>query len=1085
MSDPFAQFGGEALEPEKVQKQDPFAQFGGQAESTDTKQPDPFAEFQGEAETPERESKAGLFKTDYITKEDIDRIKKETGITDEQAEELWKVRGYLGAITPQGGPAEVGRQLIGIAGRSLGLGIPQFVYKKLQDDPKFRAAIDELNEEIESRMSVAQQIGEIGAGIGGAIGLAGKAAKIATGTGKTAKAAKWYEPASAITSGATMGLTSAKEGEELEETVKGAAIGAGAATIAFGVPAAYRAMERWSDDVMRKAIKEAEEVSPKIEERVDEIVKNQQRQIKATKTALQKLAKSESGYQEFLEAVPTKVRESMISKADVERIMADANRRKAIRALLGKRKLTDEDVRDAIAYGKWAHSKKLVEHAAGGRKLEELASESQKFLNDTYEQAMRADVAQDVLTDLKVRDRLPKFNPLQRAAIWFSDGKFVAKIFDDKLGTNLEQIYDRGSKQLNRYTDLIKEPLSKSFKLATRLRESGESMDDVYKQLDSGNATSEVAKQYQEFFEEVRQLANKADIGVQRLGAGYVPKYRKPIAEYLNAFKQEANRIAEELKVRSLRELTPQKFDLARKQSGSFARLVDEMEQVGGGKINNVADFAYHYKNFLQNPAQVRGGLNTIAAALKQRKDGVPEWALDRNVPRLASRWVQNTFRYGALRDTLRDLRLTAKKMSDAGDDFAAEYVRNGIADLLGTRAGTFAGFSRDQASRLQALANRKAEASTNPLAKRLWQGLEDFPDIISKIQQQVYPNYLGLNPKSALQNLTSFYLQNVPEIGAGLGTKITLEAMADMAKFKKQGGDIGEMIYRNGVLPRQWTAEMVEAVREGARSSSALGDISRKALDKYTNAMMYAFTKSEIFARGMTHFIAKRLSNNLMENPKVREQVLQRMTSSSYRRSFQKLIKEGNADKLAEQVEDYLQSTNMFNYDRLNMSEYGRSMGPLFSVFSKWPTATAGKLAHYYMNGVNKDAIVRSTQVLAMPMFTLYMVDKLMAPEPGESDTYDRIIGKKGLRGWTMADSIPTDIGIREGLLSTPIVAATADLFDAVQEDNSEKALRRWFNNSMRSFAPGAGFVRFLGEDIPLFIEGKKQPRTEFIPED
>jgi hypothetical protein len=162
-------------------------------------------------------------------------------------------------------------------------------------------------------------------------------------------------------------------------------------------------------------------------------------------------------------------------------------------------------------------------------------------------------------------------------------------------------------------------------------------------------------------------------------------------------------------------------------------------------------------------------------------------------------------------------------------------------------------------------------------------------------------------------------------------------------------------------------------------------------------------------------------------------------------------------------------------------MSEYGRYMGPLFSIFSKWPTATAGKIAHAYMTEGPGAGSARTFQTLLIPYFTLMMADQLI---DSDSDIYNRVVGSKGLKGWTQIDSLPTDFGVREGLLSTPIMAAGMDFFDAFSQEDTGKAITKWINNTFRSFFPGAGALRFLAEEIPLVATGEKQDKVTLLSE-
>jgi len=265
----------------------------------------------------------------------------------------------------------------------------------------------------------------------------------------------------------------------------------------------------------------------------------------------------------------------------------------------------------------------------------------------------------------------------------------------------------------------------------------------------------------------------------------------------------------------------------------------------------------------------------------------------------------------------------------------------------------------------------------------------------------------------------------------------------------------------------------MVEALRSGVKET-ALSKMSRGALEKSTRMLMFTFTKSEQLARLQTHFQGKRIAKYIMDNPRLADTLKARISSATYRNLITDAIEGKNLKLLEEHMDRYLQSTNLFNYDKLNMAEYGRVMGPLFSMFSKWPTATAGKLSHYYFNGLSTAASIRAAQTLVVPFTMAKLYDSLLAPERGDNIYYDKVVGSKGIANWTGLASLPMDISVKDGLLAAPLPSAGMALGKAISSDNPTDNFRTWLNNMMMSFGPGAGWLRFVGEDIPEYVTGK-----------
>lgn len=1102
MADIFKQLGGievpssNSPEPIKEPKEDIFKELG--AEPVKAPEPvkpaiqgqDIFAEL-GAVEESIVQNLLKERDSGEVEDTEIERIGKRYNLSATEVAELKGVKEYFGSIKKD--PEDltdldlksIAKSTLGVFSRGALLNLPQFLYKKSQSNPNYRKALDDIQELGTERQSGFIKATEIGAGLAGAVGLGKGAAKVG------GKFKKFYEPASAVAGGATQAAATSREDEELAEGAKGAALGGalfgglyGAGKIAQGM---YKGAKHLSGDFLEKSTKELEQNAPKIEEHIEAAVKAERPKVDAAKYILTEKPAALESFEDFSKEVNPNMIDDLVPESSLKKVLKDPEQLNAIAESLGKsrQQMTRGEIQTVLGYNTVQDIRTITEKFSGkSQSLDEIVKESKQFADTVIERAYKLSKVDNAVTDLKIRNKLSGFNPLQKAAIFISDGKFTAKIFDDKLGLkgdlSIERTLDEGSTALNRYTDMISNPLKQVYKLAKDARKSKADMGSVYDELDSGNITSDTAKEFKEFFDNLREQAIKADIFVEKR-ANYVPKLRKTFAEYRIAFSNQTKSIEDRLG-KSLLDLNDAEYTKLINNDKQFKEINNELAQLAGDPVKTVDNFKYFLNTINKKPEEMKSGLETVASATKARTGEIPDWALEKHVPTLASRWIQGTFRHRALRDTIQKLKASATLAEKTGQPYIAKHLRNLTSDILGKRRGTLNAFGRDLADNLKVSMLKKAEQTDNKLLKKLYNGVGDIPSIVTQIQSQVYPNYLGYNPKSALQNLTSFYFQNMPEIGPVLGTKLAIESIADLAKAKSSGVNLTKMIEAEGILPRQWSGEMIEAVREGIKSSP-IKDFGRKALDANANLAMALFTKSEIMARANTLFMAKRLGNHLARNPKQVGKILSNMSSSTYRKSVGDALRSGDIPKVQSELNKYMQSTNMFNYDRLNMSEYGRVMGPLFSIFSKWPTATAGKLAHYYISRSPKEATARTLKVLMMPMMAATLADQFILDD--QSEISKKIIGSKGIAGWTQLDSLPTDVGVREGLLATPIAAAGMDFLDAVSDDkNKVKAIKRWVNNSFRSFFPGAGTIRFLAEDIPLYKTGKKSDKVNPLPE-
>jgi hypothetical protein len=1033
-----------------------------------------------------------------VTPEDIQRIAEAYNLTPEEAQELDSVKSYFGGYPKDFSPTaeyagEVMRGMAGTVGRSLLFNLPQFIYKKAQVNPNYRKALDTLSEVSQGKLSPITKGAEIVGSIGGAIKLGQMAGKVAQGSGTAAKAAKYYDPISAAAGGATAAIGMSREGEELPELAKGAAVGGalygGAVGLVKAAQGAYRGIKDMSEGLLETANKAAETRAPKIEMAVDNLVKADEPVFTPVKRIIIENPKQLS-YQEF---------KSKISPEEISRVTEESEKVKQLlntSSLTKKKaiaesleiplgKLTPEELIPRVMYGKYTDILNKTSDFTPDRSIFEIVKESPEFASRTLDRTLRLSKVADAI-GMTGKSNLPKeYNALDRMILTISDGKQVAKIFDDKLGLtgtdSIEKILDEGSIKLNLYTGNLGKPLDKVYELANKIRTTDINVEDLYNELNTGNITSEVGAEFKKFFSEIRDLAKKSDVNMGEI-KNYVPQMRKSAAEYISSLRKEVTDTATKMGVETVEELTPLQYTQLMENSKDFRLLNNELSNLSKTRIKDLDTFIKEYKNISSNPAILRDNLEIVAKATKSRTGEIPDWALDKDVPTLAARWLQNTFKYAALRDTVQKLKVAADIADKSGQEYMAKYLRNLSLDILGRRTDTLASMQRTGSDKFRALIQEKAKNEPNSVKRGIYKVLDEVPSFLSTLQSQVYNNLLGLNPKSALQNLTSAYLQNMPELGAALGTKLVLEATTDVAKLMATKGGITELIESKGILPVQWTAERIDALQGGIKTGVAR-NLSRNAMNKLSSLMMGVFTKAELAARATTYFTSKRLASHLVKNPQEANKIVARMSSGAYRRGVREALKAGDLPKLETELNNYMQATNMFNYDRLNMSEYGRYMGPLFSMFSKWPTATVGKMAHLYFRNNKKEAVTRLAQTLFIPFLTLKMADTLTDPETKEDPVYKRLIGSRGLAGWTQASSIPIGISGRDGFISSPAIGVVEDISKTVVAEDKAKATAALINNSVSKFGPGFGLLRFFGEDLPLFLTGEKQDKVKAIP--
>lgn len=1043
-----------------------------------------------ETDIPKEDMPKEEFSPDYITKSDLEAIaKRNPGVRPEdlrQAVEYFS--GQYDPLEPQSIKEMIGsaaKRTAGKAGKIFGLGVPQKVYR-MSRDPQTERALDDLNELIEERKSGIESTVEILGSIGGAGTLSKAAGSIAP------KFAKAYDIGSAVGGAATQQAAESRAGEELKGAARGAAFGAAGLAAVPVVKGLYKGGKA----LVNKATSES---APKIAEDIDIAATERLAERKPEIDAAKQVVKGSytSDFKSYKLTTPEQTRANLLSPADRKKLSRDDSPfNKVILDELRANKIpeTPENILD---YASFQKAQNIASKLGDEKTLETLRREQgADYLERSLLRIFKRDAAVKEVSKLKLRERLPVWSATRRLASKFSDAKPLAKSFDNRLGLSgdlsVERTLDKLSENHNLYTIRLGNTLETIGKLRKEARDLKLNEQDIYKALDTGdigNLPKEHVTKWKTLFSNLADSAEKAGLKIDKR-VNYVPYRRLSPVKYMRALEDRITLL--EGKVgKPLNKIDNKDLSKLR-ETDEFKDLENEINFLRG-KVDDAEDFRFKLSSILEDGKANQAVLATDAFATKSRLGEIPEFVKEKELGNLASKWVQSTFRHAALRDGLDQLNKIADIANSAGDEFTTKYLRDLAADIVGSRSDTLAAQTKNLGNKFLIYAQRKAAKSTDPFVKRLWEGTGYLPEITNAMMRQVYPNYIGLNPKSVLQNLSSPILMHIPDVGYKAGSKAWLNSHLDMAKVLKEGIDIkltpelagqlgkqaGEsiktkdlnLVLRNaGLLPKQWTGEMVDALRESLKSNKSI-DMTRGALDKYTNVMMAAFEKSEQYARAITYFIGRRLAKDLMADPRMASEFVKNLSSRAYQRELSEALQRGDLDTLERELTRYLNSTNMFNYDRINMSEYGRYLGPLFSIFSKWPTSISGRILQSYMDEGAGKATRRNVQVLLAPFLALGLVDYLTKPE--DSDIYNRILGRGGLRSWTPANSIAPLL--EGGILSSPAFQSGSALARAISSDK-DQAVRKWANDFYDTFGFGSGLLRFFGEDVPVY-RGEAKP--------
>lgn len=1019
------------------------------------------------------------------------------------------------------------KEVVGFLGQSVGMNIPQKVVIEMQDDPKMKAALYDLRALADEKKGYGRDVAEIGASITSAVGLGRAAAKGAARVFGQTEAAKravtGYDVASAVGGGATAGFAGAKPDEELKQ----AAIGGGLGLAGYGVVAGAAKLLQRSYRKGVESVAEQASTDPNITEALVEKAAKTQDVDAVSARALTLVEGGARDADQIAKLAEDPAQLQRAAKQAMEDM--DPASLKEMRDELTDQKIRPEQEAayvmqrradaDAIELAQFLSRSDRSLPMSEARKVvnEYVAREGAPYVQRAFE-AMR-----DVRNARKmVGEAVQKLDTDEGSignfiSTGFRDARYAYNKFDARLGTDATAIVDELSTALNRYTVRLGAEIP-DLKRLTDLTTAGQvRSEDLYRVLDSGvelptdTPSGKVVQAWRDFFEKLRADANlafEADVikpFTREVNGKNVTSYVPHMTVSRSEMAVRLRDIVEGLdathgtRILSAQATPEQLKGLA--QDARWKQLQEAtkyLEPIGARSVS-LSDIAAAYKDVVSGKPLKREPVSDASAAFQRTMEEVPELLRETDVGKLASRWMLGTFKHAYMRDGLLKLQRFRDIAAARGDKQAADYAEKHLIDLIApsarrTAANYLASVRLKTYMRLQ----KMAQGSPLPGARALADFLSDDSQALGLIARQVYPNFLGFSVRAALTNLTQPFLVTIPELGYKYATPKVLSAYAQMAQDLSKGrtfvlkdasvaaelgakvGDtvtsrnLAHFLRNEGQLQRQWTSEL-EAAVSGSVREGWLGRATKGAIERYSQVAMYMYEGAEKANRAVALNVADSITRDLLSgSADARKFML--TVEPAYRTRFQQLLKQGNQTQLQEAVRNFVVGRTIFNYDKAALSEYGRSMGHLFSTFTKWPLSVASNvLEEYETKGIGKGS-ARVAAKYVLPFASLYTFSHLLEDEEGPSPQQQFLFGKQGIQAAAPIGSVKAVLS--GDLLAPPVLGVPGAVLQALVTADPEKGLKA-VENAFSSFMPGAGLMRFFFIDLPRAVGEEPEGKT------
>lgn len=971
------------------------------------------------------------------------------GLTPEEAAELAQLEAEFGGLTPAEHQEmlqleqEVGQQPsqleAGVRGTAQGLAFgwadeleAAFKSGSLFRGPEYEAELKKTRGKYEAAKKAhpgTYLTGEIGGGIATAMLPGMGVFQVAKGAG-VAKSL-----ATAGVAGATFGgIEGAGRSTEqelkgiLKDATTGAAIGAGAS---IGLTAIGKGVVAGTKMIPKKTIN---------------FLDNQQ--VEIANGAADILRRDASKNQTLLETI------KKASRSTDDAIIAEQTKFGSF--LLGRDNVKQEQAISAI--------KKAV-------KNNEFES---KFAAYRQQEAMLEYVENTV--DTVLENSMPGVRKIRNMVM---DAQYVYQSIDDKFGTELQPLLNQISADSRKAKAEIARLNATYMKDIRKLiAKSDADEETLFRALDK-NQTKGLSKNDQALVNRVRDMTkdmHEVYTKVLKLPVeertSYFPAKLVDTAEYINRIDKRTKDLITkysqgEQPNKWLRSLDEDDFSGLYTSDDVFAELVDGLA-LGQTKATDGVQLLSQLQS-IRNPMRTFQRLSTDADALYQRTDAIPDFLRDKNIENVLLSSAFQTIRHGYMRDNIAKLGAHIPVLKRLGDDTSADYLARHLADMTGTRSTLASDLANNIGIKWRTKIGQMIQDTDSEAAKSYLQFVRDIPAITSSMANNVYVNFLGLNPKAVIRNLAQPYVLTSPTLaGSGNPKHVARAAKYAMKAGARNMADVrGGLNYEaikrrliaNNHAPPEYTAESKTFLEQVLKTNSPITHASQDFYKKVADKAMYFYEASDIINRNTTVHIAKQLADDFIKGDEIAKAMIKGM-SSGYR---SKIARATNPNEIREIITDNLLSTTQFNYDRVSLSEFGRSWGPIFSVFTKWPTSIAGDIITQM---ARKDrSFAKNLSTVGMkygsPLLLGIAADSLLFRDEGPSQASTKyIVGSGGFSDWMPVHSLKSIID--GGIMSPPVVQSGKELVSAIAKDEPG-AVQSWVKDQTKAYAPGGIMLRLF----------------------
>lgn len=439
---------------------------------------------------------------------------------------------------------------------------------------------------------------------------------------------------------------------------------------------------------------------------------------------------------------------------------------------------------------------------------------------------------------------------------------------------------------------------------------------------------------------------------------------------------------------------------------------------------------------------------NDVSAVFSKGSDDFSDALRDYDISSTFLGYVNGSVKSAIMSKAMRKAYGQHEAFAMAGMPKTTQWWGNLLQDLSGDVRGEMRQFFLDKGNRIKYQIFKGMQKEEKNLVELVgWNTANTALKLFEGWQTAVYPAYLGLNAKATIRNIGQNWVQTAPWMGGTYGYNVVARASAD--NFFKHTKRMKE----GGLLAAGFKAEALSSqTTKLGRAYGRLGDMSMKFYELSDNLnRMVAYNSGHVLARDLSRGSTEALEALEKMGPGVR---------LSLRKAGMDNLEAMRADldTLGDILGKHTVARTQFHYGQEQKAEFLRTMGPMFSMFTKWPVSIASDFNTMWReNPKAHKAALRMFERYGAPLAAFAGIQS----QVGDDDqVYNALIGD--LKSWAPVMSV-----LDMGLLNNPNIEAALSVpgfFKEILEDPStetiENKVKKAMQKLMKSTVPVASSV-------------------------